>query len=390
MTTPESKYKIALKENLVYFLFFLPYTGTGIPAYIVCLLYMFVRIKYLRFKLADIFFLAVILVWFVSKLLQSDPGSASILLRYYFGLYIFYLFFNNFTWELDVEKLLMLICGAVIVEAVLVNTIINPAYLPNYPKSSMNGIMNFETNFFGFYQRPYCIGNNASITGTIIMVLVFTLDYIKKQQGLKISFKIMTLATAAIILLASGVGFMLYLLFHVLKVQPFKNMLRAIISIFTLLLMYILIFVVDIGGSSGFEKISALYINFLIEFKTGQVETVFSKLQENNSLWIGMPFTSPVELIVWGDFAWNDLFFCTGYIGLFTTVLLLLVKANRYNKIPVLIFALATFHYSAMYALPGQMLVGYFFSSKFKFFMQETMARSGISFKRKRFTPANI
>ncbi|WP_295127442.1 hypothetical protein [uncultured Chitinophaga sp.] len=327
---------------------------------------MFVRIPTLRFKLADVFFLGAIAVWLVLKAQQSQMSATLILLRYYFGFYIFYLFFNNYRYRIDLEKLLFAICIAVIIEAVLVNTIVSPMYLPNYPKSSVGGVMNFETRFLGFYQRPYSIGNNASITSTLIMVLVFTIDALKRSSGEKLTARQMILATVAVIMLASGVGLMIYFLFWVFKIRPFKDVRRATFSILTILLIYLLIFGADIGAQTGFEKISAIYINFLIDFKTMQVEDVYTQLKDVNGMFIGMEFFSPNELVVWGDFAWNDLFYCTGYLGLFITIGLLMIKINRLNKVPLLIFMLATFHYSAMYALPGQMLLGYFFSTKFK------------------------
>jgi len=347
-------------EYIVTLLFFLPYLGTGIPAYIFALLYVSFNLGKLRFKWIDIFILSAVITWFCMKLMQSQLQATVILLRYYFGFYIFYLFFNSVNIKLNFGKLLLLISACVIAEAFLVNTIISPEILPNYPAVTENGAK-YETRILGFYQRPYSIGTNASITSTIIIVLMF---YIK-AMGIKLNKLTKLAASGAIILLGSGVGYMLFFLYYLFLLRPFKNVIRSVISVSFVLLLYFLIFVSDIGATEGLEKISSMYLEFLYDFKTGQMEDVRYALHHAaNGVLIGQQFHEPSELIIWSDFAWNDMYYCTGLLGIGLLVFILLIKFNRYNWVPFLIFIIGAIHYGAIFSLPGQLLLGYFFSLK--------------------------
>lgn len=355
-----------LFEGFLYSLFLLPLTGTGIPAYIVALIYLFIKINVIKFKIQDLILLGIILTWFVYKSQQTDLFASLVLLRYYFGFYIFYIFFNNINIQFKIDKLLTIICIIVIAEAILINTIISPEWLPNYPKGG-SGELLFETKILGFYQRPYSIGTNSTITSTLIMVLMFYIFATSKNIKYENSNLLYWLGIFTVIILASGTGYMLLLLFYIIKVGPFKNLVSAIISFTILMIVYVLIFVVDIGSFNGLEKISATYLEFLYNLKIFQIERVIADLYSVDfQIIIGKAFESSRELIIWSDFAWCDLFLCTGYIGIGVTILIYLLKTNKYNFIPILIFSIGAIHYGACYSLPGQLLLGYFFSTKFK------------------------
>lgn len=358
--------KIDFHSVFLYSLFLLPLIGSGVPAYIIAIIFIGYRITTLKFKLQDVFFLIAILVWFVFKCQQSDIYATTILLRYYFGFYIFYLFFNNVDKDIDLNQLLLIFCIVVLAEAVLVNTIINPEWLPNYPKSDMGELV-FETKILGFYQRPYSIGTNSTITSTLIMVLLFNNYSTDKRLTSNGSKGTLILAIITVIILGSGTGYMLFLLFLIYKIGPFRNSLYAMISCLVIFILYYLIFIADVGSIGGLEKISSTYLDFLYDFKIEQIDAVKRDLLTNyNQLYIGKKFDEASQLIIWSDFAWNDLFLCAGFIGLGITSLIFLFKTNKYNWIPVLIFVVGAIHYGAMYSLPGQLLLGYFFSSQFR------------------------
>lgn len=370
-TVEKIPYQPQMLISIVYVMFFLPYTGTGIPAYIVALLFLFVNFMHLKFKIIDSVFLLIIVGWFIIKCQQSSLSSAMILLRYYFGFYIFYLFFNNLKFKLNLEKLLFWMSIMVIVEAVLINTVLPPKLLPNYPKNEVV-IDTFKTQILGFYQRPYSIGTNSSISSTLLVLLLFSIEKYKRKGTVQISRKLMAISTFAIVLLGSGVGYMLYLLFLVYKINPFKNILRTIISIFVILTIYILLFVVNIGSVDGLEKISNVYMGFLYDFKAGQLQDTLAAFKGDTGFWlIGQKFDDPKDLIIWSDFAWENLFYCTGLIGLIITIIIFIVKANKHNFIPLVIFMLGAIHYGAMYSLPGQLLLGYLFAKSYTTFVDE-------------------
>ncbi|WP_426668519.1 hypothetical protein ACPPVU_20150 [Mucilaginibacter sp. McL0603] len=362
--------------GVTYAMFFLPYSGTSIPAYIIALLFLVVNLAHLRFKAIDAVILSVILVWFILKCQQSSLASAVTLLRYYFGFYIFYLFFNNLSFKLNFEKLLFWISVVVIIEAFLINTILPPNLLPNYPKNEMVEDA-FKTQILGFYQRPYSIGTNSSITSTILVLLLFCIEEYKQKSGLKIPRKLLAIATFAVVILGSGVGYILYLLYLIYRINPFKNILRTIISISAVLVVYVLLFVVDIGAAGGLDKISNVYMSFLFDFKAAQIDDTLTAFKSDVSFWlIGQKFDDPKDLIIWSDFAWENLFYCTGLIGFITTIIIFVVKTNRFNLIPLIIFALGAIHYGAMYSLPGQLLLGYLFAKSYTNFVKEYVKKN--------------
>jgi len=356
-----------LNEYFLYSLFLLPLLGTSVPAYILAIGFLLFKITSLKFKIQDLFFLFIIVCWFFFKSQQSDLQACIVLFRYYFGFYIFYLFFNNIKTSLKLDKLLWIISFVVILEAILINTIIPVGLLPNYPKNDSGDFL-AVTKILGFYQRPYSIGGNSTITSTIVMALIFYVFGFSKNQNIDRSRNLLLLSVFAVILLGSGTGYSLLLLFWVYKIGPFKNWLTASVSFFFILLIYYLIFIVDIGSYDGLDRISALYLEFLYEFKVIQINDVIYILKSvPNQLIIGRAFNDASELIIWSDFAWLNLFECTGYMGLSATVLIFIFKIKNYNYIPIIIFLIGAIHYGAIYSLPGQLLVGYFISTKFKY-----------------------
>ncbi|MCC9071725.1 hypothetical protein LNQ49_09050 [Flavobacterium sp. F-65] len=267
---------------------------------------------------------------------------------------------------LRLDKLLWLICIVVILEAFLINTIISPSMLPNYTVS-LSGDLLGETKILGFYQRPYSIGSNSTITSTLIMVLVFYVFGFSKVKNMKKSNKLLFISVFTVIIVGSGTGYMLLMLFAVYKIGPFKNWLSGIVSFLVVLLFWYLIFVLDVGSIQGLERVSSLYFDFLYDFKIMQIDDVIFELKsEKFQLLIGRHFENVKDLIVWGDFAWLNLFESTGYIGLCITIIIFVFKINRYNYIPVLVFLLGAMHYGAIYTLPGQLIFGYFISANFK------------------------
>jgi hypothetical protein len=55
------------------------------------------------------------------------------------------------------------------------------------------------------------------------------------------------------------------------------------------------------------------------------------------------------------DFGWVDLLECYGFFGVSLFVLYLIFK-KRFTYLPILIFVLGYFHYTAIGSIPGQIL----------------------------------
>ena len=90
---------------------------------------------------------------------------------FFWGWVIFYLIFKNQGInKIKIEKILILLCLLTLSEAVLINTLVQPFDLPNYP--------NFEDGktewvSVGLYQRPYSFGASASVGSSLLVVASF-------------------------------------------------------------------------------------------------------------------------------------------------------------------------------------------------------------------------
>lgn len=368
MTIPNLFSDSNKKNKTVYFLyilFLLPLVGTGIPAYLFAIVYLAWNIKVVKFKFIDLILIALLFFFIVIKTSQTGFQTCMVLSRYYFGFILFYLMFNNININLKLDKLLFIICSCVLIEALLINTILPVDFLPNFPKSDSGDFMG-TTKIFGFYQRPYSIGTNSTITSTLIMVLVFHIFGFAKDAYNFSSNKLLLFSSFTVAILGSGTGYFLLLLFVIYKLRPLKNIILTIISAIFLFLLYYFIFIFDIGSFDGLDKISSFYIQFLIDFKKEQIEDVLYILRSNTmQIFFGRIFESPKDLVIWSDFAWLNLFESTGIFGIFFTLFVFFRKTNMQNYIPVLVFLIGALHYGAIYSLPGQILIGYFISNNY-------------------------
>ena len=204
------------------------------------------------------------------------------------------------------------------------------------------------------------------------MVLLFHDRLIHQYTNAKQPLNVTIIAILAVILLGSGTGYVLLILYFMFLINPFKNIFYTSLSIVALLVAYYLLFIINIGSVNGLEKISSMYFDFLYEFKMAQIDDVKRIIfADTNQLYFGQRFDDAADLVIWSDFAWNNLLLCTGLIGFIWMILVILFKTNRYNIIQLLVFVLGAVHYGAMFSLPGQLLLGYFMSSRFKVMMKK-------------------
>ena len=102
------------------------------------------------------------------------------LLLFYFGGYLFYIFFRQNNIEIDLKNVLILLCFLTIAESLAINTIILPSDLPNWPLNAEDTILYGHTSRGGYqfssfyYIRPTGFGGNPSITSTLLIsILVY-------------------------------------------------------------------------------------------------------------------------------------------------------------------------------------------------------------------------
>lgn len=343
-------------------LFFTPYLGLVPLAYIVIFIGFLYNI-FNGFKISkiDVLIFSLFFIFLILKTIQVDLLVLDSITRYYLGVLFvyYYLKFNKI--NINIDTLIILFFIIVLLEAIIINTLLNPfQYLPNYPKNVFENDVSLGhvTKFMGFYQRPYSIGMNASCSSTIMCGLLLNRTALIKSNNLIDRKFIELIGFTTILLFASGVGLTLYFFYYLYKLNLFTKK-RFIYFIFIILLLYNFynLFISFFSEDSILQKVSSGYINFLYEFKIGQIIDVFDILQEkSNSFWFGQFFENKSQVIIQSDFAWNNFFQCTGVIGLSIFILFISNKLNFYNSLPVLLLLLSAFHYGGIFTLPGQIV----------------------------------
>lgn len=348
---------------LVLLFFFSPYLGIVPFAYGIILLAVIPQLQKVKLTYYDYAVLLILFIFFGFKFYQVSFSVWDALVRYYFGIIILYLFIKVYEIKLDAEMLISILFWVVLFEAFIINTFINPfQYLPNYPRSVFDlDIAGHYTKFMGFYQRPYSIGMNASTASTITCALLMyraTEIHIGTIKGNK---RVELYGLATVLLFASGVGLSLYF-FYVLYRTKLITVKRALILIGVLVILFtgydkiIGFFAAD----SIFQKVSAAYMGYLVDFKIEQVDDVLTILKDpKNSLWIGQAFAEKAEIIIQSDFAWNDFIQCFGILGPVLYLTFISNKINSFNVAPILLLLIGAFHYGGVFTLPGQIVFGF-------------------------------
>jgi hypothetical protein len=319
-------------------------------------LILIIGLLYSRFKIhiVDLPILALFVVVWVAKYLQVGLVVTEVLFRNYFGWIIVYYFYKATAVKIKIERLLLLFCISVIVEAVLINAVIPPSYLPNYStgfeKSSHN------TAFMGFYRRPMSIGN-ASMSSTIVSLMLFYLESLRKKGKILITWMLEIFALIAVILFASGTGFFIYFIYIFYKLHIFSKKRNIVLFVLFIGIIIFLLNYAAVNSNSIISRISYKYLEFLWDFKIKQIEDVLEELKKS-SIVVGGIFASD-NIRTWSDFALLDLFHSLGIYGLVILFVFSIIKMNDVNFVAVFAGILGMIHYGAIISMPGQLIFAY-------------------------------
>lgn len=271
--------------------------------------------------------------------------------RFYFGFLVFYVVFKYSTFRFS-DAHFMILCALIIIEAVLINTIIDPRIMPNFPDASAYSHFNP-----GGYQRPYSFSGNASVT-SLLMIVLFSLLRFRIVNLIALSF--------CIALLSSGVGILAYLILLLSILLSLFPVLSSLVLIFLSLLFVIFLCFYGEFDSSDFgflsSKVSNDYILYLIDFKIDQIKDIYSGF---TSLDFFMGNIDNYQRVgIGGDFGWVYFISGFGFLGFFFIFSFLLCKLNKNNYLQLIMMAVFTLHYPAMFFLPGQVVLGYVLNYK--------------------------
>lgn len=344
-----------LFSNSFYILFFLSLLGTAIPGYVFILVSLVCILARASYSKWGLFLFICIFVLLGLKLNQMALWTkAEVLFRYFLGWIVVYMFLYYTKARININRLILFYSIAVIVEAILVNTIVPASMLPNYPNLELSP--NHQTHFMGFYQRVYSVGCNATVSSTIMCLLLAYREVLNKNRYDWRGWKIDVLAVISIILFASGTGFSLYIIYLLYKYNllKVKNILLGILFLF--LLIVVSTSLVE-GSDSLFSRFSYIYMQFLWDFKLEQImEAIY--LLEIDSFFLGCAYND-IPLQLWGDFAMKDFFISWGVSGLILLFGFILKNINKVNCFILLLSVLGLFHYGGVFSFPGQLCFAY-------------------------------
>lgn len=338
-------------NNSIYFLFFLPLIGTAVLSYLYILLLLFCYLFYKKHtKWGIMVTLILFALIFMKYRLLADGLQVEVLFRYFFGWILVYLFLYYSKARVDINKFIMAYTIEILLEAILVNVVLSPDYFFNYPDNNQH-----RTAFMGFYQRVYSVGANASISSTILAILyAYRASCIKWGEKLG-SKMIEILVLLSFLAFASGTGFCLYLILLLYRYNLLKPKSFIVgVSFFVFLLVLATTYAEQ---GSLLSRFSAIYMEFLWEFKSMQIEEGLDWAKQG-SLALGTDYKG-VDLQIYGDFAIRDLFVSWGFIGLAILLIFSFRRMNKCNYIPVLIGILGLFHYGGIFCFSGQLCFAY-------------------------------
>ena len=275
-----------------------------------------------------------VLGFFFIILFKQDFLDGLYVLRFFWGWVFFYLFFSS-GYRFDLLFLLRILSVLVVAEAVIINTAMSAADLPNYPDYEL-ARSHFSSE--GMYQRPYSFGGSASVTSAILVSIMAYL-----RLNLRESF----LPITAIISCMSGTGFFLLFLLSIFRLS------KKIIFFLLLPLASYVFF------NGELVKFSIGYSTELFDLKLDQyLNSNIMKMTEDVLFGGGLVQVGSIG----GDFQFLSFLDLNGIIGLFIVIITLVLNLNRLNWFPILIILLGTLHYGVLFYLPGQFFFGYFLS----------------------------
>lgn len=328
------KYSHNALFNLVILLgFSYHYIGyVGLLSYLIA----FIGIKYV-FKINELLIVIFLLSYLIISLFFSDLVSVIVSFRYHFGFLIFYFYFRSFNSNINFKHFFIFILLLTIIEMFLINTIIDPRLMPNYPEYDY--INNFSTHFNFDWQRVYGFAANSSILSTHLVVIFSIINL--KLFILPLFF--------TILLIGSGTGLVAFVIYLLTYLK--ENIFKFLFLIFPLLIIIFLLFY-DRNEFLVFNKIFSLNFYTLIDTKLFFLKNFFNT--ELSYILFGN-----INENIGGDFAWASMLTSHGLLSFIIINIFMLSKCNKENIFPILLLILTSYHYYTIFSLPGQILTGY-------------------------------
>jgi hypothetical protein len=335
-------------KYLVFIFLLMPYLGTGGPAYIIAMgcIILYTTYKTTYYK-TPMFFLLFAVIIYILKFFQPDNFTLIRYFQVYFGFIIFYIMFSAMKGAVNKETIGIMMALFIISEAILINTVVDPHLLGNFP--SFNGVIPDDhlTSYFGFYRRPYGYGTNASMTSTMLVVMYSISDRTKTKR----------LLATAILLSASITGYGLFLiaLFLVSK----RKVLITIVLGSLLIAIQIILQQIDVHFA---YRVSPQFVWMIIEYAFEQNLNLLRP--DDYSILFGTNYLIDGEAIYLTDNGMAPFFYTNGLLLTFAYLGTPFWQGSYKSKIPFILLFVGIFHYPAIFTMPGQVLFALLLTNK--------------------------
>lgn len=328
----------ALRQKAVLSFAFLYYfiTFLGAAAYLVALVHPN------RWKLGFGRTCAVVIVAALSLAHVFATGWEGMLrARFFWGWLAFLVFFLAHPAAPGLERFLkigvVVLCVYTLFEAVLINTVVDPSTLPNFPADRASASSHFAT---GGYQRPYSFGGNATVTATVLIAMALLLPP-------SLSLRALVVITVIVIGSATGILLLSVLVWRTLPIG--RARIAALVATGAAVASYLVLIPADLFGRS---KISVDYLTAVYADKAATLAVY----RPDAPTFLFGTFRSGTEY--GGDFALHSLLLSFGLVGLFAFAYLVARSAQRRVAFPLAVLLLGAIHYGGPFSLPGQVIFG--------------------------------
>lgn len=306
-----------------------------------------------KLKVVDIIFFIYLITMILFNFFRVGVTPAFYYVRLFFGCFFFYYYFRHK--NINLEKIATVLSIITIVEFVAIK--IYPSLtliLPNYLHGSI--YLDFYAKGMGLLSGAYSFGGNRTVSGVLLLGIYSYLYEVKKKN------KIILLI--AILACSSTTAILLLFFYRLMKIR-FK--VKHIVISLLIITLFLIVFN-KLGDSYG--KFSLDYISYVLtEFKLLQIYEGIDLLNKNNMTFLFgnlnvFSVNSSVDNfgLFFGDFLMLDLLVTQGVLGFIFFITFYFIRINSINKWPLILIFLGTLHYQVIFALPGQILVGYFLS----------------------------
>lgn len=332
---------------------------TGFLAYFLALARMKRSIKITHLPI-----LILISMFFIIQGGLKNPWSWLYDVRLYWGWLIFWAYFKTYTLDSSfLKKAVVFLSCAVFIEVLLINTVIPPEVLPNFPSDKALAWSHFAPE--GDYKKPYSFGGSATVGSAVLVVLMA----VAEVTGYRLLLGIL-----AVIAFSSGTGYVVLILFLAFRFLRWDFIFRNPRIFVLLLLVAFALFNLPghILDQSGLVKITPAYLEmtffykldqFLLLDSTNQVITNFgidqTKPYADFGFNVGTFFGDYINAdtnLRGGDFGWLTFFQFNGIVGSLILLLFVLANLNRRNWLPLFLLFVSTMEYSTLFFFPGQLL----------------------------------